>query len=295
MKIIVWQKPGVRPILRAISLVTVFVFTVTSTVGPQTLALANPAPKPVMASSQVEAVAKPISHLMDDVKLSESIGEIKKSYKGSRDQIVIHIQDAHANEEVQYNIANILDYFAKEYELKLINLEGAEGELFTELFSIFPHKTARKNVADYFVKQGRLTGPEYLAIVNRPDLILNGVEDREIYQRNREAYFLALEHKEEDEEILTNLGQILDTVSRFIFTSETRSLIQHRQAFHDEHRELISYVRYLMELTKKYQVSLGDYPQIESLSSLLSLEANIDFDKANQEMDTLFPVVQSPA
>src|SRR6185436_4886588 len=50
----------------------------------------------------------------ESINIPASMGQIKNRFHGSRDEIILYIQDAHANEEAQRNIANILNHFSKE-------------------------------------------------------------------------------------------------------------------------------------------------------------------------------------
>ncbi|HPS37077.1 MAG TPA: hypothetical protein PLL75_05050, partial [Candidatus Omnitrophota bacterium] len=279
-----WQQPTIRPWLRAVAFLTAFVFAFTSVVwdgGQRAYAAA-----PKLSAPIEEGVLHP-AILAERPDLPDSYGTIKSTFKGTRDQILIHVQDAHINEEAQRNIANILRYFSEKYQLGLVNLEGASGELDTALFSFFPNKQARTNVADYFLREGRLTGPEYLTIVEKPVMTLNGVEDPELYEENRRAYVDALSFKDRDEKLLLELNKVLEYVSRFVFSEEMRELIRRRVAFQDGGRELVSYVRYLVELARKYKVSLDGYASMHSLLELVDLERQIDFDKAEKETDSL--------
>ena len=188
-----WQTHSFKPWLRTVALLTVCVFSFTSIVWDGGInkayaAAANPSSVTPVETFKANAALS----LIDRPDLPDSYGTVKGSFKGNRDAIVIAIQDAHVNEEAQRNIANILRYFSEKYQLGLVSLEGATGELYTELFSFFPNKEARRNVADYFLKEGRLTGPEYLAIVEKPAMTLYGVEDKDLYEENRKAYVCLL-------------------------------------------------------------------------------------------------------
>ncbi|MFA5390062.1 MAG: hypothetical protein WC331_01380 [Candidatus Omnitrophota bacterium] len=282
-----WQTHNFKPWLRTVALLTVCVFTFTSIVWDGGVKAYAAAPKPESFTPVGTFKAGVALSLIDRPDLPDSYGTIKSSFKGNREQIVLHIQDAHVNEEAQRNIANILRYFSEKYQLGLVNLEGASGELYTELFSFFPNKEARRNVADYFLKEGRLTGPEYLAIVEKPAMTLYGVEDKELYEENRKAYVDALQFKTRDEEILTRLNKVLEGVSRFVFPAEMRELIRRRAAFQEGGPELTSYVRYLVELGRKHNIALDEYPGMHSLIQLVDLEKKVDFDKAEKETDEL--------
>ena len=282
-----WQQPMIKPWLRTVACLTAFVFLFTSVVWDGGVKAYAAASNSVSVTPIETFKANAASSLIDRPDLPDSYGTIKGTFKGSRDQIVLHIQDAHVNDEAQRNIAHILQYFSEKYQLGLVSLEGASGELYPELFSFFPNKQARQNVADYFLKEGRLTGPEYLAIVEKPAMTLYGVEDKELYEENRKAYVDALQFKDRDEKILAELNKVLEGISRFVFPEEMRELVRRRAAFQEGGPELVSYVRYLVELARKHNIALDEYPGMHSLIKLVDLEKQVDFDKAEKETDAL--------
>ena len=283
-----WQRPTIKPWIRAIAFFTCFVFTFTSVVWDGGVKSAQAA-SPVSVDPTSVVIPAPLSplSLAETPDLPEGFGTVKKTFKGTGKQIIVAIQDAHVNEEAQRNIANILRYYSEKYQLGLVNLEGASGELYTDLFSFFPNQQARKNVADYFLKEGRLTGPEYLAIVDRPVMQLYGVEDPELYEQNRQAYVESLSFKGRDEEVLVALNKVLEYMTRFVFSEEMRELVRRRVAFQEGGRELVSYVRFLTETAKKHGLKPEDYKGMNSLIQLVDLEKQIDFDKAEKETDDL--------
>ncbi|MFH1799781.1 MAG: hypothetical protein ABH891_02875 [Candidatus Omnitrophota bacterium] len=282
-----WQTHSFKPWLRTVALLTVCVFTFTSVVWDGGVKAYAAASSPSSLTPVESFKANAALSLIDRPDLPDSYGTIKSSFKGSRGQIILAIQDAHINEEAQRNIANILRHFSEKYQLGLVNLEGASGELYTELFSFFPDKEARRSVADYFLKEGRLTGPEYLAIVEKPVMTLYGVEDPELYEKNRKAYVDALQFKARDEEILAALNKVLAYMGRFVFPEEMRELYRRRAAFQESGRELVAYVRFLVGMAQKHDLKPENYSGMQSLIQLIDLEKQIDFDKAEKETDQL--------
>lgn len=283
-----WQNRKTKQWLRVVALTTALVFTFTTIAWADGVNLADSLRSENNLSPKLPleiASAKP--GFFESLKLSEAIGTIKSSHKGSNDQIVIHIQDAHVNEEAQRNIANILDYFAEHHDLDWVSLEGAQGELYTEIFSFIPNQKVREDISGYFLKEGRLTGPEYLAIVDRPQMKLYGVEDKGLYEQNREAYLAALDVRERDEEILAKLGKVLRDVSRFVFSDELRELVKRREAFQEGGRELAGYVKYLLGVAKKQALAIHDFAGMHSLVFLVELESQIDFEKAETELEAI--------
>ncbi|MBU3759672.1 MAG: hypothetical protein FGM27_07065, partial [Candidatus Omnitrophica bacterium] len=286
-----WQAPKARVWLRAVAFAVAAIFTTQDIVwadgGSFVESLAKRNETPVSVPSGLDWTRRDASSFFNAVSLPENLGQIKRNFQGSRDRIMIHVQDAHANTEAQKNIASVLDYFVKEHGLKLISLEGAEGELETELFSFFPNREARLTAAEYFLHQARLSGPEYLVMVDRPEVDLFGVEDRGIYEENRRAYLESLETKDRDEELLAGLNKVLEGVSRFVFSDELRGILRARTNFQEGGRELTRYVRALVESAKKNNVAIHDYPGMHSLLALVDLESQIDFEKAEKEIDVM--------
>ena len=110
--------------------------------------------------------ALPVSLIADRPVLPDAYGSVKSSFKGKRDALVIHIQDAHINEEAQRNIANIIRHFNEKYELGLVNLEGATGELYTEPF-LFPESAGAEECCGLFPPRRTSDGSRIFAIVER--------------------------------------------------------------------------------------------------------------------------------
>lgn len=231
--------------------------------------------------------AQPNPSLINQFMIPEFVGQIKHSFQGSNDKFVVHIQDAHINEEAQRNIANILETLNAQYGLKWVALEGSEGELDADLYSFVPDQEARRLASDYYLKNGRLTGPEYLAIVNKPDLKLYGVEDRVLYEENRQAYLDALKVKNTDEEILAKLDKVLQDLSRYVFPESIRELNRRKKSLQDSGQDLAGYVHYLSKLAKQMNVDLENYKGMHSLLNLMNLESQIDFEQANAQVDAL--------
>ncbi|MFA7001299.1 MAG: hypothetical protein WC352_04055, partial [Candidatus Omnitrophota bacterium] len=274
--------------LRGIALATCVTFTATNTVmagDPSSIQSALRSPSSSNETEQyVRDSAKGFFQALD---LPESICQIKKSYQGASDRIVVHIQDAHVNEEAQRNIAKILDYFIRRHGLKLVNVEGAEGELYPAAFNFYPDESVRRSVADYYLKKGRLAAAEYLAITQRPDMKLFGVEDSALYEENRRAYVEALSFKSPDEKILAEIGKVLAGVGRFVFTDAMRELVRRRSQFQEGGRELVAYVRFLIEEAGRQNVPVHEYPGLASLVGLIEMERAIDFEQAEKEIESL--------
>ena len=97
------------------------------------------------------------------VRVPEVYGSVKETHKGN-DKVVFYLQDAHCNFEAQQNNARILQDLVNQYGIDTVCVEGTAGPIDTTRLASFPDKEAMADVASYFMSQGRITGPEYLAI-----------------------------------------------------------------------------------------------------------------------------------
>ena len=268
--------------LRSVATVIVITFTVTTIAwadGQGGIISSLPSKiKSIPSASKDTTPDVPLT--IETLQIPTEWGVVKSSFQGSPDQLVIHIQDAHVNEEAQRNIAHLIRYLNKTKDASLVAIEGAVGKLDTALFAAFPDDGARKAVADYFLAEGVLTGPELLAVTDSPRLVLFGAEEKETYDDNRRAFLNSLEFNGRSARSLGEIRGGLDQISRFVFSEELRKLREEERGFQLEKGYLTHYVRYLVGLADRLNVSRYAYRQIESFLDLIELERKINFEQA---------------
>jgi len=217
---------------------------------------------------------------IQSLKLPARLGQIKSKYYGSSDEVLIHIQDAHANEEAQLRIAEILQTLNEQLGLQTVALEGGEGELNSELFSFIPDSEARRQVSEYMLKNGRLTGAEYLTVVKKPNLKLYGIENWSLYKKNRALYLEIMKRQKDDLEILGQLENIFSKLIRYVFSEPMRELYANRTGVYETGQNLFQYARYLTRSAGQYQISLKDFPRLQKLKSLAKYESETNLSEA---------------
>ncbi len=213
-------------------------------------------------------------------------GRIKSMHQGSRPGLVVHIQDAHVNEAAQRNIARVLEYFNEHSGLKQVYVEGAEGKLYSEIYSFFPDDKARRSVADFFLHEGRLSGTEYFEIVKQPGLQITGVETLGTYEKNRAAYFEATRHRDRNVKILNEWKKIVSGLSRFVFSPEMRELIRLEEKA-ERDGAWIDYLHFLLSVRDKQNEISGEFPKIRKLLQFADQQKQIHGDKLKTEMAEL--------
>ncbi|MBP9866373.1 MAG: hypothetical protein KBC91_08245, partial [Candidatus Omnitrophica bacterium] len=210
--------------LRATAWVTLTFFT-NSSLGwadPQIAAVLHPK---ISETSAAKAV-----FTENTLRIPSELGVVQKSVQYDSGPTVILLQDMHANEQAQRNAAELLRYLSHRNGLRLIHMEGAEGDLFTNLFHAFPSRLVRKKIADYFLKEARLSGAEYAAVVDLPGWTLHGVESAELYQENLEAYLRTKDSQKELAPVMRQFDKVLKDLSTHVFPKELALFVSHRRA-----------------------------------------------------------------
>jgi hypothetical protein len=219
--------------------------------------------------------------------LPEYLGEVKGLYDAGSDQIVINIQDAHCNYACQQKIAEILEYFNKEYGIDNINLEGGSKNYDLSIFTDIQDEPARKRVADYFVREGLVSGAESFAINNPGKVSLWGIEDGQLYLKNLDVYRKSLQHKDQIEKHLKSLSYILSTLKVKIYSKELLDLDSKSGSYRSGNLELKDYVTYLSHIAGKSSLDTETCKNTVLLAKVLAEETRIDFKLANSQRDEL--------
>lgn len=278
--------------IRIIALTLLFSFSLDQTLVKSSFAKSNFASLPQSPANSTE-------HHKDtlNIFLPKEIGEIKSSYLGAGNKLVIHIQDAHVNEEAQRNISEILNYFVETKNLRLVNIEGAEGLLFTEYFSSFTNDEARKLMADYYLREGRMTGAEYLAIVKQPNLRLYGIEDMNLYRQNRRAYLKSISGQENLENSFSQLFSLLQGIARYVLSSQQRMFIELNKKFNEDPLSAYSYLQFLIKIAEERNVTLASFERIKNfmeISKLPPTDRTLDLSQLFSEVKRVVPPEKAP-
>ncbi|UCD55716.1 MAG: hypothetical protein JSV93_02715, partial [Candidatus Omnitrophota bacterium] len=236
-------------------------------------------------SPEQKATIREIS--IDNIGIPKGIGSVKSKYRGEDGKLVIHIQDAHCNYEAQQNITKILEYLLKNYNINFVAVEGADGIVDTSWFKAFPDAEIRKEVADYFMEKGEITGAEFLSITSDYPFTIYGAESRKHYVKNLNSFLESYPYKDEFQKYYTGLKTVLNKLKRFIYTKELidldRKVIQHKE----KEVKFADYAAYLKKIATSKKINIREYENFNTLIETLRYEKDIDFDIVNQERAAL--------
>ncbi len=108
---------------------------------------------------------------------------------GSNGRLILHVQDAHANYAAQKNIASSLAYWMDKFpRIRLVAVEGGSGDGSLDRFRESAPAGLWKRAAAQLLRDGSVTGEEYLNLTSDRPMRIWGVEDQELYDRNRAVY-----------------------------------------------------------------------------------------------------------
>ena len=227
---------------------------------------------------------------LEEFKIPAQFGSVKEVYTAQQQTpasayTIIQIQDAHCNYEAQKNMAGLLESLIKEYNLKLIMVEGGSGDVSLTFLRGYADKKARQEVADKYLKEGKISGEEYLDIVSDYPLELYGIEDEALYDAHMASFQQVDSFREEGLQYLKGLSNIIDNLKVHIYSQELQELEQKKSGYEDKTISLVEYCRYLNKMGNKKRLILRNYPHLTAFSETAQLEKEIDFKAAESQRD----------
>jgi signal transduction histidine kinase len=220
--------------------------------------------------------------------IPEEYGVIAKSY-GQTDTIpsVVLISDAHCNYEAQINISNILKILIKQYGINFIAVEGAENIVDISMLSKYPDEKIKEDVIDRFVKDGYVTGPEFLKIVKNNNLpfTLYGIEDSEIYKQNYEAMRDSVKQLKQMKSALDEAKNLINSLKSKIYSAEMTDFDNKTIQYEANNISISEYAKLTMGILLKHNFGQIKtcYPNFRYLIVSNFLEDKINFEKLNKE------------
>ncbi|MBF0217465.1 MAG: hypothetical protein HQL30_10780 [Candidatus Omnitrophica bacterium] len=228
------------------------------------------------------------SFSLEELIIPASLGEIKTSMKGNNTKTIIHIQDAHCNYAAQNAIAGIIGHIVTNYgDIDQISLEGGKGSYDLSLFTSINSPDLRRKVSDYFVREGRMTGPEFYAINNPLKVELFGIEDEALYEKNLNAYLSSHSNNEKIEKSLAEIDAALTAMKGKFYGAELAVFDDKVRSYKDGSIEFKEYILYLGAIAAHLGIDLAGHKNVEILLGTLVDEKAIDFGKAEKERSVL--------
>lgn len=243
--------------------------------GSSSFSLAETPPEAPRLSANSTAVLPWISTLLPH----GSIREIHLAKKANA-PIVIHIQDAHGIEEAQKNVAAMLQGLGEKHGVSLVGLEGASGGIHLAPYRDWPSAAVTRDIADTFLKEGKIGGAEFLGLTASRPLFLWGVEDTGLYLDNIKAFRDSFKEKPIMQKVLADLKAVIGPLKQTLYSKKLLEFDKHFQNYQGQKEGLATYVRYLTSVPLDEN---SRFPNLSLLLKALAAEERLDFNKVERE------------
>ncbi|MDD5504743.1 MAG: hypothetical protein PHV77_05470 [Candidatus Omnitrophica bacterium] len=223
------------------------------------------------------------------IVIPEGAGHIVESYTaaGASAGTVIHIQDIHTNYEAQKNLSKILESLINENQLKLIMVEGGWGNVNLSYLRSYAGSERRQSVAEDYLKEGKISGEEYLDIVSDYDIKIEGAEDESLYRANLDTFFAIDAFRQQAASELNALKNVIEKLKQSIYTPQLSELERVKSDYDNEKISLAEYYKYLHAAAAKEKRDLSLYPNFLRFMSVVESESTIKFTLAEKERTEL--------
>lgn len=263
-----WREPGIALWVKSLSLALCLVF-----LAPLLTWAFDPA---VYAAGET-----PFLFQGKMLEIPKKWGTVQESHAGG-DRLVIHLQDLHCNYEVQMNIARMIRLLAERHGLRFVAVEGTDRPLNTTKLRTFPLADVREEVADYFVRQGRLSGAEYYAATAADPVHLEGVETQALYARNRKTVDFIL--REEGQGYSYDLRDLFAALKPRLYPPALLRFDQQCAAFQRGQTSAKQHARWLGRQAGRRGLSLEPFAHVRAY---LRQDPEVEADGLFQELDRL--------
>ncbi|MCD6459069.1 alpha-glucan family phosphorylase [bacterium] len=249
---------------------------------------------PALSYSKISPPKNINASLIKQIILPPDLGNISDKFEGSSDKLVIQIKDMHSNPFVQRNISDIIKYIGKNLNVSCIFVEGYWGVY--DISPVLDHPAdmdTKKAFIKYFFDKGQITGSEYFAFLNQPAPTIYGIEEKKVYDLNRNIFQTVM---------MSNLqpAVYLETMANKIYEAKSLSLPKKLLDFHKEYRsffwnketDIISFAKKLKIYLTESGIKNKDYPVLKNFFSLIDLEESVKPQKLITELKYFFDEIK---
>jgi hypothetical protein len=223
------------------------------------------------------------------VSIPEGAGHLVEGYTapGKGAKVVIHIQDIHTNYEAQKNLSRMLESLIKENNLQLIMVEGGWGDVSLSYLRSYADSERRQEVAEEYLREGKISGEEYLDIVSSYDIKLEGIEDEELYKANLDTFFEIETFRHAASIELGALSVVINQLKQKLFSPQLIELEKAKQDYDNEKITLAEYYRYLHTMAGRTHQNMAAYPNFVGFMAVVESESAIQFPAVEKERAVL--------
>jgi len=228
------------------------------------------------------------SSVLTGFKIPSQIGNVKEVFEAtpanlSTGTTIIQIQDAHCNYEAQKNLAAIIEYLIKEKNVNLVMVEGGSGDISLSFLRSYAEKKDRMEIAEKYLKDGKISGEEYLDIISDYNFELYGIEDPALYDSNLDSFLNIESYRAEALKDCASLRKVVEALKQNIYNSGLQRFEEEEAKYDNKGMALADYAAYIKERADNLDLKIEDYPQFSAFLKSSRLEKELDFKEAERQ------------
>ncbi|MDP3919656.1 MAG: putative PEP-binding protein [Candidatus Omnitrophota bacterium] len=220
----------------------------------------------------------------DKISVPQELGYVTDHYTGSREKLVVFMQDAHANGSAQVSIAGLISHFRETYGIQTVALEGVEGELDSTLFRAYPNRQALESVFNGYMQAGELSGAAVASVLQKDSGSYIGIEDWKLYEAGVRSYLEAQRLRGPYEHEATLLREGLEGLKAQKFSHDALQLAGQLRRAEGHPGELLSVIKFLAE---RQRPDPETYPILSALYAKITAEEIHDDYSLDREIQEL--------
>lgn len=239
----------------------------------------------ILTVSDVSAVATFSPPLdegeVESISIPAVYGSVRDRYMMSDlrfgDPFIVHIQDAHCNPEAQKNIARIIQYFVEQHDFTLIGVEGASGELETDILRSVKDRGLKRRIAQRFLDEAKITGAEFAQITAGSEVEVVGIEDEPLYRSNFDYFIKAVDSYGAYDQAHQAFAAFVDQLSERYCNKAVLELNRWWEKFEEGKLGLGKYVEFICGAAEKTGIPLEIFRNLTAYVAFEVAQAKIDF------------------
>lgn len=223
----------------------------------------------------------------DSLAIPPSLGKIEERYNAGSNRWIIQIQDVHAHLTAQENISAIVTHLNAVYGIRTIALEGAWSTTSLPKSWALPPSREKHMLARALLEEDYITGPVYSALFSPTPITLVGIEDKDLYEENRQTYVKHLKIREEVEGLVELYENDLEKEKEQTYNPDLLRLDRALQDFH-KGKKPEAFFPLLMNWLAEHRVAMKDLDQLQLFRQIMAADSQIDKKQLQSEAERLY-------
>ncbi len=239
---------------------------------------------PATSRSEMTDATSQASLPLSSLSVPEELGKVSERFNSAGStRTVIQIQDVHAHAVAQQNIAAILERLRTVFGIGTAALEGAWSSTSLPKSHAIPTSRKKQLLAGTLLEKDRISGPIYAAIMSPDPILLVGVEEEALYEKNRRIF---LDHLAKAPEIRSRLdayGKDLRSTQQASWNPDLLAFAGAFGKFRDT-PDLGQYLPLLLKTAETRGAVVSDLAQVLLLRDTLALEKSLVKERLESEV-----------